>query len=158
MPLSVDRSGTASGSLACSRVSQFSRRVPFCGMLGTPVRLAASSAPSIPSTTLVQLLVNHQESQWSIRCGNHQAILLSSRHEMIGAISQLILNACTDCDMYERRARYRKSLKLRRLLLAHLTSDSRRSLARASRAWPSVLQRRFATAFGETTRRTWLYP
>jgi hypothetical protein len=65
---------------------------------------------------------------------------------MVGAISQVILNACPDCDMYERRARWRKSLTLWRSLLAHLTSDSRRSLARASRAWPTVLQRRFASA------------
>jgi hypothetical protein len=97
----------------------------------------------------LRLLVNHQRSQWSARCGNHQPIPLSSRHEMIGTISQLILNACPDCDMYERRARYRKSLKLWNSLLAPLTSDSLRSLARASRAWPSVLQRPFASAFGK---------
>jgi hypothetical protein len=106
----------------------------------------------------LRLLVDHQESQWSTRCGNHQPNLLSSRHEMIGTISQLIMNACPDCDMYERQARYRKSVKLWSSLLAHLNLDSRRCLASASRAWPSVLQRRFATAFGKTTRRSWPYP
>jgi TniQ len=58
----------------------------------------------------------------------------SSREELILPILQLVLNASTDCDMYERRARYRKSLKVWKLLLVPLTPEARRNLARVSRA------------------------
>ncbi len=47
-PLILERSGTVSSSLACSRVSQYPTLIPFWKRLGTPARLAASSAPMIP--------------------------------------------------------------------------------------------------------------
>src|SRR5260370_40910222 len=67
--------------------------------------------------------------------GGKQRSLGSSRQELIGIVSQLVLNASTDCDMYERRARYRKDLKVWKSQLVPLTPEARRSLARVSRAW-----------------------
>lgn len=106
----------------------------------------------------LRLLVHHSDPRQAIRCGDRQPIRAASRHEMIRTISQLILNACPDCDAFERRTRYRKSLKLWKPLLRPLTPDSRRSLARASSAWPPTLQRRVASALTHTARRAWPYP
>jgi hypothetical protein len=53
--------------------------------------------------------------------------------------------------MYERRTRYRKGLKMWKALLAPLTPEARRSLARVSRGWPPYLQRRLASALKHTT-------
>jgi hypothetical protein len=78
----------------------------------------------------------------------------SSREESTILISQLVLNACTDWDLYERRARYRKSLKLWKTLLGPLTAETRRNLALASLAWPSVMRRRLNSALDQTIRRS----
>jgi hypothetical protein len=77
----------------------------------------------------------------------------SSRQELIRIILQLVLNASTDCDMYERRARHRKTLKVWKSLLVPLTPEARRNLARVSHAWPSSLQRSLASALAQITRR-----
>jgi LSD1 subclass zinc finger protein len=81
----------------------------------------------------------------------------SSRQELIRTILQLVLNASTDCDMYERRARYRNSLKVWEPLLVPLTPEGRRNLARISRAWPASLQRSLASALAQITRRDSFY-
>lgn len=93
-----------------------------------------------------------------VRCDSRHPILVSSRPELLGPISQLILNACPDCDVYERRTRYRKSLKMWNSILSPLTPEARRSLARASRAWPSVLRRRFDSTLAHNTRKSCSYP
>jgi hypothetical protein len=56
----VERSGTASSSFACSRVSQFPSRVPFWGMLGTSVTAC------LPSVT----------RSWNFRTGSQRSRLL----------------------------------------------------------------------------------
>src|SRR5258708_24272199 len=58
--------------------------------------------------------------QPSSGCYKRQTILVSSRRELIGTISQLVQNASPDCDMDERRARYRKSLKVWTSALARI--------------------------------------
>jgi hypothetical protein len=82
----------------------------------------------------LQLVANLLDERPLARCGKLQLSLGSSRQELIGIVSQLVLNASTDCDMYERRARYRKDLKVWKSLLVPLTPEARRSLARVSRA------------------------
>jgi hypothetical protein len=106
----------------------------------------------------LRLLDNCLELRPSSGCDSRHPILVSSRRELLGTISQLVLNACPDCDLYERRTRYRKSLKMWNSSLPPLTPEARRSLARASRAWPSVLRRRFDSALAHTTRKSWSYP
>jgi hypothetical protein len=105
----------------------------------------------------LRLVVNRLDEQPLARYVKLRPSPGSSREEPIGTISQLVLNASTDCDIYERRARYRKGLKVWKSLLAPLTPEARRSLARASRAWPSSLQRRLDAALKQTTRRDSVY-
>src|SRR5665213_619181 len=85
----------------------------------------------------LRLVVNVLDERPLARYGKRQPSPGASRQELIGTISQLVVNASTDCDMYERRARYRKGLKVWKSLLVPLTPEARRSLARVSRAWPS---------------------
>ena len=101
----------------------------------------------------LRLLVEREGRSSSSGFSNHKPVfLLPSRSEMLGTVSQLVLNASPDCDMYERRARYRKSLKLWKPLLVPLNREQRLNLARASHAWPSDLHRRFAAAFVHISR------
>src|SRR6202040_1148871 len=93
----------------------------------------------------------------------HQGIVVycgssaPSRQELIEIVSQLVLNASTDGDMYERRARYRKDLKVWKSLLVPMPPEARRSLVRVSRAWPPSLRRRLTSALAHTTRRDSFY-
>ncbi len=80
-----------------------------------------------------------------------------ARDDLSATISQLVLCASPDCDLYERRARYRKSLKLWRCILEPLAAEARKSLVRASRAWPKPLQSRLASALPHTPRKSWYY-
>jgi TniQ len=80
----------------------------------------------------LQLVANLLDERSLARCGKLQLSLGSSRQELIGIVSQLVLNASTDCDMYECRARYRTDLKVWESLLVPLTPEARRSLARVS--------------------------
>jgi hypothetical protein len=105
----------------------------------------------------LRLMLNRLDEQPLARCVKLRPSPGSSREEPIETISQLVLNASTDCDIYERRARYRKGLKVWKSLLAPLTPEARRSLARASRAWPPSLQQRLAAALKHTTRRDSVY-
>lgn len=99
-------------------------------------------------------LVANLLNEWPLaRYGKLQPSSRLSRQELIRTILQLVLNVSTDCDMYERRARYRNSLKVWESLLAPLTREARRNLARLSRAWPSSLQRSLASALAQITRR-----
>jgi hypothetical protein len=105
----------------------------------------------------LRLVVNLVDERPLARYGKLRPSPRSSWQERIGTVSQLVLNASTDCDMYERRARYRKGLKVWKSLLVPLTPEARRSLARVSRAWPPSLQRRLASALKHTTRRDSFY-
>jgi hypothetical protein len=105
----------------------------------------------------LRLVVNLLDERPLARYGKLRPSPRSSWQELIGTVSQLVLNASTDCDMYERRARYRKGLKVWKSLLVPLTPEARRSLARVSRAWPPSLQRRLASALKHTTRRNSFY-
>jgi hypothetical protein len=105
----------------------------------------------------LRLVANHLDERPLARYGKLRPASGSSRQELTGTILQLVLNASTDCDIYERRTRYRKGLKVWKALLAPLTPEARRSLARASRGWPPYLQRRLASALKHTAWSESLY-
>jgi hypothetical protein len=100
----------------------------------------------------LRLVANLLDERPLARFGELRPTSGSPRQELAGTVSQLVLNAFTDCDMYERRSRYNKGLKVWKALLAPLTPEARRSLARVSRGWPPYLQRRLASALKHTTR------
>jgi hypothetical protein len=105
----------------------------------------------------LRLVANLLDERPMARYGQLQPSPGSSRQALIRTILQLVLNASTDCDMYERRARYRNSLKVWKSLLAPLTPEARRNFVRVSRAWPSSLQRSLASALAQITRRDSFY-
>jgi hypothetical protein len=70
----------------------------------------------------LRLVANLLDERPLARYGKLQPFPGSSRQELIRPISLLVLNASTDCDIYERRARYRKGLKVWKALLAPLTA------------------------------------
>jgi hypothetical protein len=118
----------------------------------------ASSAqfrPFVDDT--LRLVANLLDERPFAQYGKLQPSRGSSRQVLIRTILQLVLNASTDCDMYERRARYRNSVKIWESLLVPLTPEGRRNLARLSRAWPSSLQRSLASALRQITRRDSFY-
>lgn len=100
-----------------------------------------------------RLVVNALEDEPAARFDTHQPSLGSSRQKLIGIVWQLVVNESNDGDVYERRARYQRGLRLWNSLLISLRPEGRRSLARASRSWPSSLQRRFAAALRKTSLR-----
>jgi hypothetical protein len=78
----------------------------------------------------------------------------SSRQDLIRRILQLVLNASNDCDMYERRARYRKSLKGMEVAAGSADSRSPSGVSgTSSHSWPSSLQRSLASALMRNARR-----
>jgi hypothetical protein len=85
----------------------------------------------------LRLVANLLDERPLARYGKLQPSPGPSRQELIRTILH--------CDMYERRARYRNSLKVWKSLLLPLTPEARRNLARVSRAWPSSLQRSLAS-------------
>jgi hypothetical protein len=105
----------------------------------------------------LRLVANLLDERPLARYGKLQPSPGTSRQELIRTILQLVLNASTDCDMYERRARYRNSLKVWKSLLVPLTPEARRNLARVSRAWPPSLQRSLASALAQITQRDSFY-
>jgi hypothetical protein len=86
----------------------------------------------------------------------HQGIVVycgssaPSRQELIEIVSQLVLNASTDGDMYERRARYRKDLKVWKSLLVPLTPVSFASAALGHPPFGGVSRQPSRTPRGET--------
>jgi hypothetical protein len=100
-----------------------------------------------------RLAINALEEEPAARLDTHQPTLGASRHKLIGTVWQLVTNQSTDCDIYERRARYRKGLRIWRSLLMPLLPEGRHSLARASRAWPSPMRRRLQAALGNSSRK-----
>ena len=102
-----------------------------------------------------RVLTDHPHQRRLATSRNVQPMHTRARDELSGTISQLVFNSSSDCDAYERRARYRKSLRLWRCILEPLTADARRSLARASRVWPTPLQSRLASALAHTPRKSW---
>jgi len=54
-----------------------------------------------------RLVINAMDEEPAARLDTHQASLGASRHMLIGTVWQLVVNGSTDCDIYERRARYR---------------------------------------------------
>jgi hypothetical protein len=100
-----------------------------------------------------RLVINAMDEEPAARLDAHQPSLGASRHKLIGTVWQLVVNGSTDCDIYERRARYRRGFTLWKSLLIPLLPEGRRSLARASRAWPSPLQRRLTAALSNSSLR-----
>jgi hypothetical protein len=101
----------------------------------------------------LQLAAGRLDERPLTGCGRRHTTRGTARRELTGIITQLVVNASTDCDLYERRARYRKSLKLWQSLLVPLPREDRQSLARVSEAWPSFLRRRLAAAIPHSHRR-----
>ena len=101
----------------------------------------------------LQLVVGALDGRPLTTYGKRQATLGPARRELTETIAQLVVNASTDCDLYERRARYRKSLGLWQSLLVPLPREARRSLAGVSQAWPSFLRQRLAAAIAHSHRR-----
>jgi TniQ len=99
----------------------------------------------------LRLVANLSDERLLARYGKLQQAPGPSRQELIRTILQLVLYASTNCDMYERRGRQRKSLKVWKSLLDPLTPEARRNLARLSRAWPSSLQRSLASALARNS-------
>jgi hypothetical protein len=98
----------------------------------------------------IRLVVNALDDEPAARLDNQQPSLGTSRQKLIGTVWQLVVNGSTDCDIYERRARYRRGLKTWRSLLHPLPPEGRRSLERASRDWPPLLRRRLAAALAKS--------
>jgi hypothetical protein len=100
-----------------------------------------------------RVLVKTQSPRWSLpRSSFHPAHSLPT-HDLLETIAQLMLNAFADCDLYERRARYRRSLIRWTSILARLTPAERGHLARSSRSWPLAVRCRFDSAFAKVNRR-----
>ena len=100
-----------------------------------------------------RLVINAMDEEPAARLDTHQPSLGASRYKLIGTVWQLVVNGSTDCDIYERRARYRRGFTLWKSLLIPLLPEGRRSLARASRAWPSPLRRRLTAALSNSSLR-----
>jgi hypothetical protein len=127
-------------------------------LLGTAQKLSIfEDASSVQFRRFVddtlQLVVGALDERSLARYGKRQAALGIARRELTGTIAQLVVNASTDCDLYERRARYRKSLRLWQSLLVPLPREARQNLARVSQAWPSFLRQRLAAAIAHSHRR-----
>ena len=145
---------------AASRHTLFSSSKEAIGpaLLGAAPRIAMLHGASgeqfrrfVDDTT--RLVINAMDEEPAARLDTHQPFLGASRHKLIETVWQLVVNGSTDCDMYERRARYRRGFILWKSLLIPLLPEGRRSLARASRAWPSPLRRRLTAALSNSSLR-----
>jgi hypothetical protein len=83
---------TESCSLACSRVSQFPRRVPFCRMLRTSVRPAASSYPIRLSRLASPTILRTAERRTLIVEGDKDS--MPARHSISNARERGRLAVC----------------------------------------------------------------
>jgi hypothetical protein len=67
-----------------------------------------------------RLVLNALDEEPAARLDSHQPSLRSSRQKLIGTVWQLVVDGSTDCDIYERRARYHRGFNLWKSLLIPL--------------------------------------
>jgi hypothetical protein len=100
-----------------------------------------------------RLVVNALDDEPATRLNNQQPSLGASRQKLIGIVWQLVVNGSTDCDIYERRARYRRGLKIWRSLLLPLPPEGPSEFrAREPPYSDDVSPQASRTATGQTDR------
>jgi Zn ribbon nucleic-acid-binding protein len=80
---------------------------------------------------------------------------VSSRHDALRVITELISNAAPNSNPPQRRAAYARDLKLWGALFTHIPASASASLEEASVGWPLPLRRRFSAAIHHQRRKSW---
>lgn len=102
---------------------------------------------------LVEMLSRYRGDALASQHTARRESALLPRDTIMAVVSQLVWNASSNCDAYERRKRSRRSLKLWSSVLSPLAQEDAKRLEVASRSWPPILRRRFASAFAKQIRK-----